>query len=288
MDKNLHNFCIKKISKYYLAMFLIVSFCCCFVGQKVSHAEVTVLEKQYARITRSNIAVYDVPDVTSGKVMFYPEISYFVQLLEPESSGFYRIKYNDVEGYILSSDLIFVSGVPQNPFPTGINVKILSNSGLHLRSTPTSADGPFNIIATLPFLESNIEYIAKTYGEEYAPNTSDIWYYCKYYNNQSYVYGYLYSVYCYPLSTIEPNTEQLDVVDKPFFADQTVQTQTTNDKLSVLPKQAQIVIIVIVCLPCLLIVYLLFKPTKLAVDTGKNKKKKIKRLRKSDYYELDE
>ena len=220
--------------------------------------------------------------------MFYPEISYFVQVLEPESSGFNRVKYLDIEGYILTSDLVFVSGEPKNPHPTNIGLKILANGGLNLRSSPICSEGPFNIVTSLPFLESNIEYIGKTNGEEYAPGMGDIWYYCRYLSNQTYVYGYLYSVYCYPLSPIITNTEQLEIVDKPYFPEQTVQTQSNKDMLATLPKQAQIVIICLVCLPCVLIVYLLFKPTKLTVDMGKNKKKKIKRLKKSDYYEFDD
>ena len=279
---------LKKISKLYLGIFLLAIIFSFSFNYNTCFADVTVTEKQYARITRSNIPIYDTPDATVGKILFYPEISYFVQILQPESSNFYKIKYMDIEGYILSSDLVFISGTPLNPFPSDVNIKILANGGLNLRSSPTSSEGPFNIITTLPFLENNIQFIGRTHGEEYAPGMSDLWYYCRYYNNQSYLYGYLYSVYCYPLAEIKPNLEQFDIVDKPYFPEISVETQTNNDALSKLPKEAQIVVIIVVCAPCILIVYLLFKPTKLQIDNGKTKKKKFKRLKKSDYYEFDD
>lgn len=285
--KTKHNkFFLKKIAKLTLVIFVFIVFFS-FQNIKTSHATTVVTSLQYARITRSNIAFYDIPSITDGNVMFYPEISYFVQILQPEQDNFYKVKYKEVEGYILSSDLVFVSGQPKNPYPEQIGVKILANGGLNLRSSP-STSGPFNILQTLPFLESNIEYLGIVHGEEYVPNMGDIWYYCRYFDNQENIYGYLYAVYCYPIGAIMPNTEEFEIVDKPYFPEETVQTQTNSDVLSTLPKQAQIVIIFLVCLPCILIVYLLFKPTKLAVDVGKNKKKKIKRLKKSDYYEFDE
>ena len=143
-------FHLKKISKISLGTTFFVFLFCFFViftnfTLLNSDAKITVINKQYGRITRSNIAVYNIPDATQGQILFYPEISYFVQILEPESSNFYKIKYMDVEGYILSSDLVFISGEPMNPYPNNIGLKILANSGLHLRSTPKASDGPFNL-----------------------------------------------------------------------------------------------------------------------------------------------
>lgn len=249
----------------------------------------TIINKQYARITRSNIPLYNYPSISNDNILFYPEITYFVELLEPEQASFYRVKYLDVEGYILASDLVFVSGEPQNPYPQNISIKILSYNGLNLRTSPTASNGPFNIIASLPFLENNIKFIGKTYGEEYAPTMGDIWYYCTYLSNQTQRNGYLYSVYCYPLEEIPKNLETLDIVDKPYFppTDQPV-INNNSEVLTSLSQPLQILIICAVCLPCIFIVYMLFKPTKLAVDVGKSKKKKIKRLKKSDYYEFDD
>lgn len=263
-----------------------IPLCNIFFPSKTSYCQSS---KQYARITKSNIAFYKQPYGSNDNILFYPEITYFVELLAPQQDSFFRVKYMDIEGYILASDLVFVSGEPQNPYPTNIGLKVLANGGINLRSSPIASDGPFNILCSLSFLESNIKYIGKTFGEEYAPAMGDTWYYCTYISGQENITGYLYSVYCYPLADIARNTEELQIVDQPYFPDETTPTQTDQtDRISSLPMPVQILLIVVVCLPCILIVYLLFKPTHLSVDTGKNKKKKIKRLKKSDYYELED
>jgi hypothetical protein len=278
-----------KLKKNYCLVFcilvLVAPLCTFFLPENNTFCQA----KQYARITKSNIAFYKEPFVSNDNILFYPEITYFVELIAPEENSFYKARYMDIDGYVLASDLVFVSGQPQNPFPENIGLKILSSNGLNLRSSPIASQGPFNILCTLPFLESNIKYIAKTFGEEYAPAMGDTWYYCTYITGQENISGYLYSVYCYPLANIPRNMEELQTVDKPYFSEESTVTQTNNvDKLSSLPMPVQILLVAVVCLPCILIVWLLFKPTHLSVDNGKGKTKKIKRLKKSDYYELDD
>ena len=276
----------KKICYLLFCMFVLVApLCTIFSPAKGTFCQT----KQYARITKSNIAFYKEPLVSNDNILFYPEITYFVELLAPEENSFYKARYMDVEGYVLASDLVFVSGQPQIPYPENIGLKILSSNGLNLRSSPIASQGPFNILCALPFLESNIKYIAKTFGEEYAPAMGDTWYYCTYITGQENISGYLYSVYCYPLAPVSRNMEEMQIVDKPYFPEESTPTQTNStDRLSSLPMPVQILLVAVVCLPCILIVYLLFKPTRLSVDNGKGKTKKIKRLKKSDYYELDD
>lgn len=242
----------------------------------------------YARITKSNVPIYSQPILSNDYAMFYIEPSYFVELLEPESKGFYHVRYMDTEGYIKSENLIFISGTPNNPFPTNTNFRVFAPSGLHLRSSPQESQGPYNIITTIPFLETNLIYYGKIFGEEAISNKGDIWYYCKYITNEEEHYGFVYSIFCDMLKEIPPNTEQLDITDAPIFDEPLKETNINNDKLSTLSRPAQIIIIALVCLPCLLIVYLLFKPTKITTIESRKKKKKIKKLRKSDYYEFDD
>lgn len=239
------------------------------------------------RITKSNVPIYSQPILSNENVMFYIEPSYFVELLEPENKGFYHVKYMDVEGYIKSENLTFVSGTPLTPYPTNTNFRVFAPSGLHLRTSPHESEGPYNIITTIPYLENNLIYYGKVFGEEAISNKGDLWYYCKYITNEEQFCGFVYSVFCDMLKEIPPNTEQLDITDAPIFDQPSKETNNT-DKLSTLSKPAQIVIIALVCLPCLLIVYLLFKPTKITAIESRKKKKKIKKLRKSDYYEFDD
>lgn len=176
---------------------------------------------------------------------------------------------------------------PTHTISTKQRFRVFAPSGLHLRTSPHESEGPYNIITTIPYLENNLIYYGKVFGEEAISNKGDLWYYCKYITNEEQFCGFVYSVFCDMLKEIPPNTEQLDITDAPIFDQPSKETNNT-DKLSTLSKPAQIVIIALVCLPCLLIVYLLFKPTKITAIESRKKKKKIKKLRKSDYYEFDD
>lgn len=243
----------------------------------------------FARISKTNAGFYSQPIASQEYILFMLEPTYFVELIEPENSGFYRAKYMDLEGYVESDVLTFVSGIPANPFPKNTNFRIYSLNGLNLRKSPKINEGPLNIITTIPYLENNLIYYGICNGEEAVPYKGDIWYYCKYIYKSEEYYGYVYSVFCDMLKPITINTEQLDEIDKPQFEIETTETSAnTQELISSLSKPAQIVIITLVCLPCLLIIYLLFKPTKIANEPSRKKKSKIKRLKKSDYYEFDD
>ena len=81
--------------------------------------------------------------------------------------------------------------------------------------------------------------------------------------------------------------------DEPEFEEEIIQTGTTNG-MEGLSSTAQTVIIVAISLPCLLFIYLLFKPTRMAERETANSNKtaskrqkagnkpKISRLKHSD------
>lgn len=240
----------------------------------------------WAKITKANVALYSSPLATDSNVKFYLEQSYYVKLLENEHDGFYKAEYFDEVGYVLKSDLVFVEGSPITPYPTNISFRVFSLGGLNMRSSPIESQGPFNIITTIQFLENNLVYYGKVNGEEAVAHKGTIWYYAKYLqpNSQTQPKGYLYSVFCDMLSVITVNTEQLTLIDEPNFGD----IEKTPNLLSSLPQYLQITIVFAICLPCILIIYFLFKPTKISIDNGNRKKKKIKKLKGSDYYEIEE
>ncbi|MBR3790196.1 MAG: hypothetical protein IKK20_00115, partial [Clostridia bacterium] len=112
-------------------------------------------------------------------------------------------------------------------------------------------------------------------------------YYCKYINGDSSYFGFLYSEFCDKLSPIIPNTEILPVFEGELFAKPTI-NQTNQSTNSAISNELKIFVIVAISLPCIFIVYLLFKPTKLVADDGKKSNKKIRRLKRSEFYELDD
>ena len=119
------------------------------------------------------------------------------------------------------------------------------------------------------------------------PGKSSTWYYCKYFSGTSTYYGYLYSDLCDKLSTIPQNAEILPKFEGELFAKPPV-VEETSSPLSSLTIEVKLLAITAICLPCLILIYLLFKPTKLVADNGTSGKKKIKRLKKSEFYELED
>ena len=105
--------------------------------------------------------------------------------------------------------------------------------------------------------------------------------------------GYLYSPLCDLLPTIPQNTEVLEEYNGNIFLEPEQSKPTTTLPMEHLSQTAQSLIIIVVSLPCFLFIYLLFKPTKLAetakqTSNKKAKRKKISRLKRSDYFELDD
>ena len=143
-------------------------------------------------------------------------------------------------------------------------------------------------------METNLSYYGITYGEESIAKKGNIWYYCKYYVNNLYYTGYLYSPLCDDLSPIVNNAEIVEyLTSPPVFEEETL--ETGGNILEGMSQTMQTILIVAVSLPCLLFIYLLFKPTRMAEEKAtsssnktKSQKSKYKKLKHSDYFELDD
>lgn len=274
---------MKKLSVFLTIIFLFfILISKVTLVPKIVWAEVV----QYARITNSSAYFYSAMIDSPLSAMFLLENSYFVKLLEKEQNGFHKAEYLGQQGYVKKADIVYVSGTPQNPYPINISFRVFSLSGLNIRSNPSQSESSSNILGTIPFLENNLIYLGKISGEEMIKYKGNIWYYCIYNNGEREITGYVYSVFCDLLTSIFPNLEELQQIDTPIF-EQVVETGGTLDALTKLPQYVQIIIISVVSLPCIAIIYLLFKPTKISIDNGK-KKRKIRRLKNSDFYEIED
>lgn len=248
----------------------------------------------YARIVTQTAYLYKAPELTpdNTNILFSLPTTYFVKVLEKEINDYYKVEYMDKIGYVKSTDIRFVSGTPQKAYANKMSFRSFANGGLSLRTTPYSVGGGVNLITTIPFLETNLLFYGESKGEEAIPYKGDTWYYCKYYSSDSVYEGYVYSIYCDMLSELTPNLETMEYIEAPSFESEANPTAPV-DNLSKLDTSAQVAIIGLASIPCIAIVYFLFKPTKIALETSssakhKGKKKKIKKLRHSDYYELDD
>lgn len=251
---------------------------------------------QYAKIISSNVKLYRTLSGNEdySNIYFVIPQSYFVILQPCDDENYYSATYIDVTGYVKRSEVQCVKGTPINPFANNTSFRVFIPGGVDLRSSPTQSEG-LNTIATLQFLETNLKYYGKLDGEEAISYRSTEWYFCKYYKNGISQSGYVYSAFCDLLTSIPENTEMLEYIDEPDFEIQQTSTDTNNDGgiFSSLPSATQIIIIVAVCLPCIFIIYLLFKPTKITAKVMEEselepKKYKKSKIKHKDYYEYDE
>lgn len=281
----------KMLNRILIVLF-VVFFCImisCF--SHGVHADTTY----FARVKYANCPLLKSPssDSSYSNVHFIIPQTYFVEVFS-KTGDFFEAEYLGTRGYVRRGDVEFVSGTPQTPYASKISFRVFAQNGLNLRSSPKESEGIANRITTIPFLETNLQYIGMIEGEEAISNRGNVWYYCNYYCMNETLTGYIYAGYCDMLSSITQNTETLPVISEPSFEQLTVKDEVSNiddGGISNLSKRSQILIIVAVSLPALIILYLLFKPTKIVASLKSKKspdaKKKKKRYR-GDYYEIDE
>ena len=281
---------LQKIKNTFLAMFLLISFCCLntFINSNIAYCENATY---FARITNPNTSLYFDKNDTSP-ILTLPN-TYFVELISKDEDYYYA-KYIDIYGYVKKDEVSPINGIPKSPFLLNVSFRVFVPSGANLRSSPSN-NGATNLIYSIPFLDSNFLYYGEINGEEAISKKGTVWYFCKYYNNNIEYSGYVYSPLCDSLTTINPNTEEFEYISEDLiFTEKT--EKTSLGEISNLSSTAQTLIVVAISLPCLLFIYLLFKPTMIAESKSetskksvqKRKKKKISRLKNSDYFEFDD
>ena len=259
-------------------------------NQKFILQELNSTNQFYARIETENIYFYSQAVDNNIYKMFEIPKTYFVLLTGnagDEQDMFYLATYMDKNGYVKKNEVKPVVNKPMKPFANDLSFSIYSLSGLDLREKPEIT--PFNIITNIPFLEKNLIYYGDIIGEEMVPELGEQWYYCKYLSGNNSYYGYLYAPYCYLGPYYSPNTEIVEYYNGELFENKNTPTSTSPENPILLSNEIKIIIIICACLPCLFIIYLLFKPTKIMLDNGnQSNKKKYNKLKKSEYYEYDD
>lgn len=270
---------MKKILLFYLFAILLLS--------NPSQFNVFASESYFARITQDNVYIYSTPQNlqdTSNQIFELPK-TYFVEVLEKSNDNFYKVKYLDIIGYAKTTDLTFVKGTPVTPYNTKMTFRVFAPNGIALRSSPNTLNGVNGLVTNIPFLSSNIVYYGNTQGEEWVIYKGNVWYYCKYITESSCFYGYVYSAYCDLVIENDINNEILEETTAPTFSKNEIYIEESIDDL---PNTTQILLICVACLPCIVIVYLLFKPSRTVTVKKQEPKKKIKKLKRSDYFEFDD
>ena len=280
-------------AKKYLIVFVIIIFSAILLPNQILKTNADVQDTYFAKVPSSNVKLYrsTTGNEQAENVYFIIPQSYFVEISYCENEMYYKARYQDVYGYVKKSEVKPISGTPQTPFATA-SFRMFVPCTIDLRSTPIYTDG-LNSIASINHLETNLKYYGTIDGEEAILYKGTTWYYCKYTKGGQEIFGYLYEPFCDLLTPIETNTESVEYIEEPNFVVETA-TPPTEDPMGSLPTTTQIIIIIAVCLPCVVIIYLLFKPTKInarALEDAElkpNKQSKRKKSRHQDYYEYDE
>lgn len=211
----------------------------------------------YAQVVYNNVYLYRYPSETQEYYnrYFLLEPTYFVKLIEKTNDYFYKVEYLDLQGYVKISDVELVSETPKMPYPENITFDIYNKSNAILRSEPTTENNNNSILKILNSSTKNLTFYGKISGEESLLGCGNIWYYCKHTNidGQS-TYGYIYSSLTSNLSPILQNEEVVSTVN--------ANTISITDLLY-LNLSTQNITLLILSLPCLVIVYLFVKPTKI-------------------------
>ena len=251
--------------KIISTLFILLYFCIAPLFSSFTNAE----NYYYAKIMDDSVYLYSQPIDDSGYYLFSIPESYFVLLLDEENDDFYYAKYDDVYGYVKKSEVVAMNGTPSSPFASS-QFRIFALEGMGMYSSPYFLDE--NNLTNIPYLTDDLVYYGEIEGQA-IPDKSNIWYYCDYRGEK----GYVYSVFCDSLE-INLNNEYFDVIESPFFEDTTAP----------LSSVAMTFIIIGVSLPCIVVIYLLIKPTFSKDKVLNNKPKFPKKKRHGDYYEFVE
>lgn len=248
----------------------------------------------FARVEKDNVSFFS-EATENSQVLFILPKTYFVELLGKQNDNFYYCKYIDIFGYVKTSDVKVISGNPIMAYAENLSLRVFTPGGANVRSSPFTNLGATNLLITAGYLDTNFVFYNFCYGEEAIPRKGNVWYYCKYINNNSTYFGYVYSPFC-DVSPIEENTEVVEYLQgEPVFDSKT--TPTDGSEFESLNPTLKTILIIVCCLPCFVIIYLLAKPTALVKNASgesqakplkKGKKQKIHRLKHSDYYEIDD
>lgn len=237
---------------------------------ETANSSSVISRSYYAKVLSSNVFLYASPDELNP--MFEIPSSYFVLLTDDANENFYNATYGNYTGYVKKEEVTAMQGSPQNPYAINHNIRITSMSGLPLMEKSTFDS---TSVLTLNFLENEISYYGKLTGQEYFPNSTDIWYYCSIYKNGKTTFGYLFSYYCDMPTSITNNQEYFEeITEKLIFKITPSHTVGLSDTVKAL-------IVLAIVIPLLLCIYFIMSPHK------KAKTKKILH-RKKDYYELNE
>ena len=266
-------------------MKLIKTFFLCFAFLIINlplNDNVFAVDFSYARITEDETYLYKTSTHSAdiSNIYFELEKTYFVKILDIVDD-FYKVKYQNVVGYVIAAQVLKVNGTPNLPYPENITFQVNSALNTKLRTSPQMSDES-NVIGVLPSSNLSLNYLGKIQGEESIKSLGSDWYYCYYnYENSGCILGYVYAPLTENLTPIFANTET--------FPDKSEISETITPQM---PSETQnLFLVIVMCLPAVIIFVVLVIPfnkkNKPNTSSNQSNKKISKRNSKKDFYEID-
>ena len=205
-------------------------------------------EYQFAKIVAQNCPLLKLPTKITvfENVYFLLEESYYVKILDSSIDDFYYVEYIDIKGYVSKNNVVLVNEQLENPYLTDISFDIIKNC--KLCSLPQNIEKNF-LEELTP--QNNIFYYGKINGVDINQTSGNVWYFCKIFNNEKQITGYIHSTYTNNLSPIQTNLNST-----------TIKTSQNINNILSLPLKTQAIIILTISFPILLVVFLFLKGYK--------------------------
>ena len=262
----------------FLFALLFLNFANTFFCFKCNYLKISATSKYitypYAKVLDNNVYLFKT-NTSTFLTNAYFEIpkTYYVLVLNNIDETFYKVEYNGFVGFVLKNKVSVVSGTPQNPYLKNTTFRVYAQDGLNVMSSPFSSCNP-QIVVTMPELPTPT-YIGKITADELVEGRGNTWYYCTYKqqnseNLQEKVFsGYVYAGFCDNLTSFSDNPENLKENTNAFYDN----NQDYLYSLINLSPFLKMVILICVCLPSAILIFLLFSPYKI------RKKLKLKKIK---------
>lgn len=213
-----------------------------------AHAEADAVS--YALIGKDAVLLSD----SYTPVTSLPE-GYFAAIIADLGNGYVEVSYLDITGYIEGSKLEPVDYEPVSKY-CEVGSLTLSNDGheVNVRSSPDHTAS--NVVAAFKS-DEKLFYYGSIPGSAQVPAIGDKWYFVRYYDQSGTVRrGYVYSLYAdavpFPQNTIEAVKQE----------DASSDVERTEPESFILPVDKEAVIIIALCVPVVIIAFLLFHERK--------------------------
>lgn len=233
--------------KKYLCI-LILALCASLLPVSPALADTV----SWVRITQDNTRFYRNPTNMDADIMFELEKSYYLKVVS-EQSYFYQVELMDndngfvkIYGYVKKTDVTPCDTVPELPLYPAVYVSVTGSNAI-LYSACSTASQPLCSV----FYGQQLNY----YGSMTVANSK--WYFVK----TGETFAYINSAYA-SAPLINPHPTPLPGEETP--EPEPVEPNTDSEKTEQ-PSQSfdmQIALIILICIPAVIIVVILFIPTR--------------------------